>query len=153
MISPCLWFNAPAELRRTGNTQTFNFQEPGSGIKKEKFAKVRPRNQKHRLKLSSPEAVINSFCAFQYQLSDDRAPQTRPCVEVRSWARLWSVKMLHYGKGGDHAGSEACAGVRTRRRFRPVKSTDQSDGPAPGLGSRKNINTRPLGDQVGPSSR
>src|SRR5450432_2048897 len=53
---------------------------------------------------------------------------------------------------GDQAGSEAEPGVRTRRSLRPVTSTDQMDEPRPPEASRPNINTRPLGAQVGPSS-
>src|ERR1700712_5256052 len=59
---------------------------------------------------------------------------------------------LPYWIKGDHAGSEAEPGVRTRRSLRPVTSTDQIVEPRPPDASRPNIRTRPLGAQGGPSS-
>src|SRR5450432_2010956 len=53
---------------------------------------------------------------------------------------------------GDQAGSDAAPGVRTRRSLRPVTSTDHICDPRPPSRDRVNINTRPLGAQVGPSS-
>src|SRR5580704_3465982 len=52
---------------------------------------------------------------------------------------------------GDQAGSDAKLGVGVRCSLRPVTSTVNSAGPPPPPGSRKNMMTRPFGDQVGPS--
>src|ERR1700730_12753266 len=53
---------------------------------------------------------------------------------------------------GDHAGSEAKAGVMIRDSLKPLRSLVHSCGPplAPGV-SRKNISMRPFGAHVGPS--
>ena len=61
------------------------------------------------------------------------------------------------GNSGDQAGSEASAGVTIIRSLYPVKSIEYSLTGAllrefP-LSWRKYINTRPFGDQVGPSTR
>src|SRR6202040_2778791 len=54
-------------------------------------------------------------------------------------------------KSGDQAGSDAKLGVGVRCSLRPVTSTVNRPGPAFPPGSRKNMMTRPFGDQVGPS--
>src|SRR5665213_3268877 len=53
---------------------------------------------------------------------------------------------------GDHAGSEAASGNGDGRVTRPVTSTVHSFGRPP-RAWRKNMITRPLGAQLGPSSR
>jgi hypothetical protein len=56
-----------------------------------------------------------------------------------------------YFNNGDHAGSDANPGVLKSCSLRPLTSTVYSDGPPFPPGSRKNMITRPFGDQVGPS--
>src|ERR1700686_1123348 len=56
-----------------------------------------------------------------------------------------------HDRRGDQAGSEAKLGVGVRCSLRPVTSTVNRPGPAFPPGSRKNMMTRPFGDQVGPS--
>lgn len=83
------------------------------------------------------------------------------CVSPWTNPRLKNIHILtpahtrpdvNYCIRGDQAGSEAKVGVGTCRTFCPVRSTDHRCGPpcAPRT-SRKNMSTRPLGAQVGPS--
>ena len=64
-----------------------------------------------------------------------------------------SVAEARYGNNGDHAGSDASSGVFIVRSFAPDRSTEwRSTRPRAPACVRKNRMTRPLGDQVGPSS-
>src|SRR5690554_726647 len=56
-----------------------------------------------------------------------------------------------YFSNGDQAGSDAKFGVGIGCSLRPVRSIEKSFGPSAPAACRKNMMTRPLGDQVGPS--
>src|SRR5690606_30498676 len=58
----------------------------------------------------------------------------------------------HYGRIGPQAGSDPSSGVGILRALTPVRSTDQRSGRPEPRAARKNISTRPLGAQLGPSS-
>src|SRR5215471_3838910 len=64
----------------------------------------------------------------------------------------------HHAAKGDQAGSDASVGVPTTRSLKPVMSTDtrRDEKPEPRLSRaalcRQNINTRPFGAKVGPST-
>ena len=80
--------------------------------------------------------------------------KARKRAKIRPNLVYRELYVLSYGSKGDHAGSDAAPGVGTRRKFVPVRSTDQISffPPLPRV-SRENKMTRPLGDHVGPSSR
>lgn len=74
-------------------------------------------------------------------------PEPGRRLAERRWPRL-----PRHGRTGPQAGSEASAGVGSRRSLRPVRSTCQMLA-FPELRSvRKNWMMRPLGDQLGASS-
>src|SRR6185437_11969347 len=120
------------------------------------------RLKNRRFILYSPRKYLGLVCAILVGRRSPRAPRPYRRFGKRTPAAVsesgGTILLVNQGIKGDHAGSDASCGVITSRSLYPVKSIEYSRGPPPlpclSVGIwRKYMSTRPLGAQVGPSTR